>query len=142
MKKLLLPFFILSLTISIISCQRGSSTPDDPVSYVDPMIGTTKAGNTFPAVGVPFGMTQWTPQTVTPKLSPPYRYYDPDIQGFRGSHWLSGSATQDYGSMTVMAIDGQLKVYPQARSSSFSHSDEISRPYYYRVLLKDYNILA
>jgi len=50
-----------------------------PLHYVDPLIGTAPGttesarkhseagselkGQTFPAVGRPFGMTQWTPET-------------------------------------------------------------------------------
>lgn len=141
-EKKFLSLVFLFIGLNICGFAGMSHTSKAPIDYVDPFIGTTKAGNTFPAVGVPFGMTQWTPQTVTPKLSPPYRYYDPDIQGFRGSHWLSGSATQDYGSMTVMPITGVLKVRPQARSSSFSHTHETAEPDYYKVNLLDYNIIA
>jgi len=80
-----------------------------PVSYVDPLIGTAPAttlsarrhsvagseekGQTFPAVGRPFGMTQWTPETRTTELKciSPYYFNDNLITGFRGSHWMSGS---------------------------------------------------
>lgn len=115
-----------------------------PVDYVNPMIGTTLAGHACPNVGVPFGMTQWTPQTALPikKGLPPYRYYDPMIQGFQGSHWMSGSDTQDYGSVTLMPITGTLHVMPQNRESLFNHDSEISKPYYYKVTLSDYNIVA
>jgi len=101
-------------------------------------------GNVCPDVGVPFGMTQWTPQTISPKQKgiPPYRYYDPMIQGFQGSHWLSGGATQDYGSVTVMPITGSLKVEPQFRASKFTHKDEVATPYYYKVYINDYHITA
>jgi len=42
------------------------SDPDsvtDPVSYVDPFIGTANGGNTFPGAVVPFGMVQFSPET-------------------------------------------------------------------------------
>ncbi len=94
----------------------------DLIKYVDPLIGTAPAatisakrhsesisedkGQTFPGVGRPFGMTQWTPETRTTELKciSPYYYNDRYITGFRGSHWMSGSCTQDYGSMTLNAI--------------------------------------
>ena len=131
---------LLIVIISAYEFQKGS----DAVVFVDPMIGTTMDGNVAPNVGVPFGMTQWTPQTTPPKRKgvPPYRYYDPMIQGFRASHWLSGGATQDYGSMTLMPGVGPLKVNPEDRASAFSHEEELSTPYYYRVNLQDYNVEA
>ena len=131
------------LLILLISAYEFRKDPA-PVDYVNPLIGTTMEGNVAPNVGVPFGMTQWTPQTSTPgkKGVPPYRYYAPLIQGFRASHWLSGGATQDYGSMTLMPIVGPLNVTPRERGSTYSHRREISTPYFYKVRLNDYNITA
>ncbi|WP_432709457.1 hypothetical protein [Pedobacter sp.] len=65
--------------------------------------GSEKNANTIPAVGLPFAMTQWTPQTqlTENKCIPPYFYKDTKINGFRGTHWLSGSCTQDYGSFSI-----------------------------------------
>src|SRR5665648_242692 len=63
-----------------------------PIQFVDPLIGTAPAttesarkhseagselkGQTFPGVGRPFGMTQWTPETRTTedKCISPYYY--------------------------------------------------------------------
>ena len=109
MKKLLLLFFVP------LTCMA-----QQPIQYVDPLVGTAPAttesakkhseasselkGQTFPAVGRPFGMTQWTPETRRTELKciSPYYYTDKYITGFRGSHWMSGSCTQDYGSATLM----------------------------------------
>ena len=95
-------------------------------------------------VTVPFGMTNWTPQTrdAETKCVAPYYYTDSVIQGFRGSHWLSGSCVQDYGSVTIMPVAGKLKCLPQERGSAFSHNREIASPYYYSVKLDDsYNFV-
>jgi len=131
------------------------------VQYVDPLIGTAPAttesakknseagselkGQTFPGVGRPFGMTQWTPETRTTedKCISPYYFNDQYVTGFRGTHWMSGSCTQDYGSVTLMpfvseAID-TLKSRP---SSRFKHQNETSSPIHYSVLLEDYGINA
>ena len=82
-----------------------------PGDLVDPLIGTAHDGQTFPGVGVPFGMTQWTPQTQDgeAKCVAPYYFKDDRIQGFRGTHSWSGSCTQDYGSVTIMPQTGPLK---------------------------------
>jgi putative alpha-1,2-mannosidase len=73
--------------------------------------GSEKNANTIPAVTLPFAMTQWTPQTRTTeiKCQPPYYYKDSLLSGFRGTHWLSGSCTQDYGSFTIMPVKGSTK---------------------------------
>ena len=130
---------------------------DGVVDYVNPLIGTAPSttisammhgegtennAQVVPFVTAPFGMVNWTPQTrdKETKCRAPYYYNDSVIQGFRGSHWLSGSCVQDYGSMTIMPVAGELKLQPEERGSSFSHDHEISTPYYYSVHLDDYAI--
>ncbi|MEO0333407.1 MAG: glycoside hydrolase family 92 protein, partial [Bacteroidota bacterium] len=153
--------FFLLFSFFFLSCNATDPySPPTPLSYVNPLIGTAPSttetaqmhsesgselrGQTFPAVGVPFGMTQWTPQTraTEQKCLSPYYYQDTRIQGFRGSRWMSGSCTQDYGSVTIMPTTGALKVNPEERSSAFSHDQEIVTPSYYAVTLSDYNIRA
>jgi len=137
-----------------------SQTGQAPFDYVNPLIGTGAAttesalqhstagsepkGQTFPAVGVPFGMTNWTPQTRASeqKCISPYYYSDSLFQGFRGSHWMSGSCTQDYGSVTVMPMAGGLKVAPDEWASRFDHATETATPAFYGVTLDDYHIRA
>lgn len=122
------------------------------LAYVDPFTGTSKSttltalahgagteqlANTIPAVGTPFGMTQWTPQTrlTEQKCVAPYYYTDSLFTGFRGTHWLSGSCTQDYGSMTVMPVCGELKTTPDGYASTFSNTGETASPACYSTLL-------
>ena len=131
-----------------------------PITYVNTLIGTEPAsvgsarrhstsggelkGQTMPAVGTPYAMTQWTPQTqaTETKCVAPYYFKDPKIQGFRGTHWLNGSCVQDYGTATIMAIAGDLKTRPQQRASRFTHDQEVATPAYYSVELLDYKIKA
>ena len=70
------------------------------------MVGTANDGQTFPAAGVPFAMTQWTPQTEPGEIKchAPYYFRDARMEGFRGTHFLSGSCTQDYASVTLMPL--------------------------------------
>ncbi len=150
MKKLLFLFFVP------LTCLA-----QQPIRYVDPLVGTAPAttesarkhseasselkGQTFPAVGRPFGMTQWTPETRRTELKciSPYYYTDKYITGFRGSHWMSGSCTQDYGSATIMPftslVPDTIKSPP---SSRFNHKNETASPAYYRLILDSYNIAA
>ena len=111
---------------------------------VNPMIGTAGDGQTFPAVGVPFGMTNWSPQTRDgeTKCIAPYYEKDTSLQGFRASHWMSGSCTQDYGSVTVMPVTGTLVTDAAGRASGFQHSRETMKPYRYQVTLDRYGVEA
>lgn len=100
--------------------------------------GSEKNANTIPAVCLPFGMTQWTPQTrfTENKCIPPYYYSDTLFSGFRGTHWISGSCMQDYGSFTVMPVAEKLKT--SAYAVRFSHEDETATPAYYKLNLPSF----
>jgi predicted alpha-1,2-mannosidase len=107
--------------------------------------GTEEKGQTFPAIGRPFGMTQWTPETRTTedKCVSPYYYNDKYITGFRGSHWMSGSCTQDYGSATLMPFTtGRPDTLKSQPVSKFSHKNETASPAYYRLQLDNSGIIA
>lgn len=106
--------------------------------------GSEEHGQTLPAVLAPHGMNFWTPQTrdTERKCIAPYYYADSLLQGFRASHWIVGGCTQDYGSFTLMPLTGQLRLLPEERASRFSHTDEVSHPYYYMVSLPDEHLTA
>ena len=106
--------------------------------------GSEEHGQTLPAVLVPHGQTFWTPQTrdTEKKCVATYYYTDSLFQGFRASHWLVGGCTQDYGSFTVAAISGKRRFSPAKRATRFSHADEVSHPYYYKVYLPDEQLTA
>jgi predicted alpha-1,2-mannosidase len=144
-------FLLLSLCLS--------AKAQDLVQYVQPLAGTAAStttgalkhgngtelnANTIPAVGLPFGMTQYSPQTrqSETKCQPPYFYKDNVLTGFRGTHWLSGSCTQDYGSFTIMPLMGSLKTTVKDYGTGFSHEQEISTPNYYKVTLPAYQLDA
>jgi predicted alpha-1,2-mannosidase len=97
--------------------------------------GSEKNANTIPAVGLPFGMTQWVAQTQTTetKCVAPYVYTDSLLTGFRGTHWISGSCMQDYGSVTIMPVVGKLKTKATDYAVAFSHQQEEVRPAYYKI---------
>ncbi len=146
------------LAVLIILC--GQICAQSPLQYVNPLVGTAPAstesarrhgegtedkGQTFPAVGRPFGMTQWTPETRTTenKCVAPYYYNDKYITGFRGSHWMSGSCAQDYGSATIMPfVNSRPDTLTKSPVSKFSHKNETASPAYYRITLDDYSTTA
>ena len=55
-------------------------------------------------------------RTSKPKPMPPcvapYDEKDTLLQGFRCSHWLGGGEKRDYGSFTVAALGGKLRLQP------------------------------
>jgi predicted alpha-1,2-mannosidase len=127
------------------------------VDYVNPLIGTAPSttpsalkygehkennAQVVPAVTMPFGMTNWTPQTkwTENKCDAPYYYADSVITGFRGSHWLSGSCVQDYGSFAIMPVFGELKCQPEQRGSTFSHDATKHHPLLLSGLFTTHNI--
>jgi predicted alpha-1,2-mannosidase len=118
----------------------------DPVDLVNPLMGaqskfSLSAGNTYPAIAVPWGMNFWVPQTG--KMGDGWIYtYDADkIRGFKQTHqpspWIN-----DYGQFSILPETGVPKIDEESRASWFSHKAETSRPYYYSVYLADYDVLA
>ena len=99
--------------------------------------GSEEHGQTLPAVLAPNGQNFWTPQTrdTEKKCIAPYYYTDSLLQGFRNSHWIVGGCTQDYGSFTLAALSGKLRLRPEERATPFSHAEEVSHPHYYAVRL-------
>ncbi len=145
---------ILLSSLCLLSCNQQEKSFE---KYVNPLIGTDirivqgkdkssteERGQIMPAVGVPHGMTNWVAQSqaTEQKCHPPYYFFQDAIQGFRASHWMNGSCTQDYGSVTIMPLSNKLEVDPLKRASAYDHTEEISTPSYYSVLLKDYAIQA
>ena len=142
-------YIVLGLSFVFTNCYA-----QDVVKYVQPMAGTGASttasalkhgagtelmANTIPAVTTPFAMTQWSPQTQTTehKCVPPYTYRDSVFYGIRGTHWLSGSCTQDYGSVTIMPVTGHLST---KAGTVFHHTDEQTTPYLYQINLKHQNV--
>lgn len=111
------------------------------------MVGTDDHGHGYPGAIVPFGMMQLSPDTPIEGWDgcSGYHYSDKAIQGFSHTH-LAGTGCGCLGDILVMPTVGQ--VYLDAGSpgkgytSSFSHSEELATPGYYRVFLKDPQVLA
>lgn len=137
MKSLFSTFFIV---LHILAFGQELS----PVDYVNPLMGTQSKpslsnGNTYPAIGLPWGMNLWTPQTG--KMGDGWAYtYDADkIRGFKQTHqpspWMN-----DYGAFAIMPGVGKPKFKEDDRASWFSHKAEVATPYYYSVYLADINV--
>ena len=117
-----------------------------PVEYVNPLVGTDSKfelsnGNTYPAIAMPWGMNFWTPQTGRMGEGWTYTYSSDKIRGFKQTHqpspWIN-----DYGQFSLMPITGKPVFDQDARASWFNHKSEISKPYYYRAYLSDYDVVT
>lgn len=119
-------------------CGTASSTTAAALKHSE--AGSEKNANTIPAVTLPFAMTQWSAQTTRTenKCVPPYVFKDTMLVGFRGSHWLSGSCTQDYGSFSVMPVARSLRTDIKQYGVPFSHQDELAGAAYYRLKTKEW----
>ena len=91
-----------------LACRTDKPDGDDPVSSVNPFIGTGGKmgkgfGNMFPGAAYPFGMMQLSPDNGGQgwQYSGGYRYTDSMIVGFSHTH-LSGTGVADFCDISVM----------------------------------------
>ncbi len=122
---------VTMLGLSVLPAAPADAAISDPAALVNPLLGTSNGGNTFPGAVVPFGMVQWSPDTPSRPAGGNYAYSDSTITGFSLNH-LSGpgcNATADVPILpTVGAVDGNA-------TSSFSHSAESAGAGSYAVTL-------
>ncbi len=112
-----------------------------PVDSVNTLMGTASTynfshGNTYPAVAMPWGMNFWSAQTGENGSGWMYTYSENKIRGFRQTHqpspWIN-----DYGTFSIMPLSGDLQVDNRLRCRTFSHENELAKPYLYQVQFDD-----
>ncbi|MGF2412072.1 GH92 family glycosyl hydrolase [Ferruginibacter sp.] len=135
--KSLAAFFLL-FTFSVSTAQTAK------VDLVNTLMGTDSKpslsnGNTYPAIGTPWGMNYWTPQTGKNGDGWQYTYTADRIVGFKQTHqpspWMN-----DYGVFSIMPATGKIKWKEDDRASWFSHKAEEAHPYSYKVYLADADV--
>ena len=146
MKKTVYLFFIGMISSFVLSGQGRNA----PVDYVDPFIGTSNYGATFPGAVVPWGMASVVPFNVTPAkgndysntngwCSNPYVNNNKVMSGFSHVN-LSGVGCPDLGSIILMPTTGKLEVDFEKYGSAYS--DEEATPGYYSMKIDKYGIKA
>ncbi|MBO0803656.1 MAG: GH92 family glycosyl hydrolase [Nocardiopsaceae bacterium] len=104
----------------------------DPASLVDTRTWTTGGGNTYPGATVPFGMTQWSPDTLPDRSDGGgYGYGDTTLDGYSLTH-ISGPGCKAAGDVPILPMTGALPSgNPNSVTTSFSHSGEVAQAGYY-----------
>lgn len=154
----------LVLGLLLTACQGGRSTDaviaertsqPDPSQWVNLFVGSQSGaqdfgtggggGNTFPGATLPFGMLQFSPNTVpsTDNFSGGYTYSDTAMDGFSLTH-ISGAGCAIYQDVPFMPTAQKVTQSParlltagsNARyHATFDHAHEQAQPGYYQVLL-------
>jgi predicted alpha-1,2-mannosidase len=136
-----------ALTISAFVPEPGWAGPD-LASEVNPFIGTTNGGNTYPGATLPFGMVAFSPEE-TPLPGRPYPIAAPGgyewrvtgIKGFSLTHLSGTGCTGASGDIPIMPVTRDVEMSPSADdgfsmySSYFTHEHEAASPGFYKVTL-------
>src|ERR1700679_986832 len=117
-----------------------------PASAVNPLIGSSNGGNTFPGATLPFGMLQWSPENTRGKhnrTAAPggYLYSAARIRGFSLTHLSGTGCAGASGDIPFMPVTTAITTSPsiddhdERYASDFRHTDEHAEAGYYQVKL-------
>jgi putative alpha-1,2-mannosidase len=127
-------------TLGAPVASAAPSLVSDPTVYVNPQVGNTTSGMTFPGAAVPFGMEQNSPDTNVGNAA--YNYDAKTITSFSQVH-LSGVGCPAGSWIRIMPTVGEVTdTGLSANMSPFSHDSEVSKPGYYAVTLDKSHIRA
>ncbi|MCX6237918.1 MAG: GH92 family glycosyl hydrolase [Bacteroidia bacterium] len=146
---------ILSLTLLFLSACTGSAPKqvkeDRLTDFIDPFIGTAYHGHTYPGAAFPFGQIQLSPDNGTQGWDwcSGYHYSDSVVAGFSHLH-LSGTGIGDLADISFLPITSEVTFQEGEKNMDFvkryagkySHSQEVAKPGYYSVILKNNGIKA
>jgi predicted alpha-1,2-mannosidase len=133
MKFMIHPLAVAAILLSPAAMQAQKNAA--PYDLVDPFIGTTGGGNTFPGATLPFGMVQWSPDTNQDAW---YHRDDKSIYGFSLTH-VSGAGCPLYGDFAILPVADALAASPGTDitpfAQAFDHRTEVAHHGYYAVTL-------
>ncbi|WP_329174670.1 lectin [Streptomyces sp. NBC_01477] len=125
---------IMGLAVPATSAHAAApAAVADPASLVNPLLGTSNEGNTFPGADTPFGMVQWSPDTPSRPPGGDYAYSDNVVTGFSLNH-LSGPGCGAMGDIPVLPTTGNVD---GGATVGFSHSNESASAGAYQVNLNN-----
>jgi predicted alpha-1,2-mannosidase len=112
-----------------------TKTPADLASTVDTRTWTSGGGNTFPGADVPFGMVQWSPDTLPDRnAGGGYDISDNTLDGYSLTH-LSGPGCGAAGDVPILPLTSALPsgTNPNNVTTPFSHTGEVAQAGYYKA---------
>ncbi len=144
---------ILAVPILFVPLLAGPPTAYDgeptmvgnPVEHVDTLIGTGTGGavvgeiNGFPGATVPFGMVQYSPDTVNNYAG--YAYDNPRATGFSMTHASVGCPA--FGDISMLPTTSAIGSQPWYSWERIAHDrTEVGTPGYYTVRFPDTGVKA
>jgi predicted alpha-1,2-mannosidase len=140
----------LLTALAVMQLQAQPTHPKEsaPLSYVDPYIGTGGHGHVFLGASVPFGAVQPGPMNINKGWDwcSGYHYSDSVVKGFAQNH-LNGTGIPDLGDILIMPYTGSVRTEvgtqndpSKGYASHYDHKNEIARPAYYSLWLKDHKV--
>lgn len=145
----------LAAALMVLAAPASALAASDSTTAVDLFDGTQSgapnfgtgggAGNTFPGATVPFGMVQFSPNTIpsTDNFASGYSYEDGRIGGFSLNH-VSGGGCAELQDIPIVPVAGRVTSSPSISGSydlqdayrqAFSHAHESAAPGAYSVTL-------
>jgi predicted alpha-1,2-mannosidase len=106
--------------------------PSDLATFVDTRTWTSGGGNTFPGADYPFGMIQWSPDTMPGRVDGGgYTYSDRRLTGYSLTH-VSGTGCPAAGDIPILPMTGSLPAgNPSGVTTPFSHYGEVAQAGFY-----------
>ena len=107
-------------------------SPSDLSSLVDTRTWTSGGGNTYPGASVPFGMVQWSPDTLPNRnAGGGYNYGDSTLDGYSLTH-ISGPGCGAAGDVPILPMTGAMPSGdPNNATTSFTNTNEVAQAGYY-----------
>jgi predicted alpha-1,2-mannosidase len=104
----------------------------NPAQLVDTRTWTTNGGNTFPGAEVPFGMVQWSPDTMPNRnAGGGYNFGDSALTGYSLTH-ISGPGCGAAEDVPILPLTGALPSGdPSNATTSFTNTAEVAQAGYY-----------
>jgi predicted alpha-1,2-mannosidase len=104
----------------------------NPATLVDTRTWTSGGGNTYPGAQYPFGMTQWSPDTMPGRTDGGgYTFTDKKLYGYSLTH-VSGTGCPAAGDIPVLPMTGKLPAGdPSNVTTAFSHFGETAQAGFY-----------
>ncbi|HEY7631207.1 MAG TPA: GH92 family glycosyl hydrolase [Thermoleophilaceae bacterium] len=132
----------LAVAVPLRDATRATSDPTGPdlAAFVHPLAGT-ESGGVFPGASTPFGMVQYSPNTVKAGGGG-YKYSHPVTWGFGTTH-LSGPGCPAMGDVVSLPTTGAIRTVDATKETTpFSHATEQASPGYYAATLSRWNVRA